>query len=77
MSAHLPPTAPGTPDGDMHYHCSELFMVRLWPEDLGGGQIEWRGHAQHVNSGEVRYFREWSALQDFLALFCLNQDPTA
>lgn len=51
-------------------------MIRLWPEGLGEGQIEWRGHVQHVNSGEVRYFREWSALQDFLALFCLNEDPT-
>ena len=34
---------------------SHLFMLRLWPEDLGGGQTDWRGSVQHVNSGEVRY----------------------
>jgi hypothetical protein len=45
---------------------SHLFMVRLWLEPLGGGQVEWRGKVQHVRSGEARYFRGWPVLQAFL-----------
>ncbi|MFQ6102178.1 MAG: hypothetical protein ACE5OS_13225 [Anaerolineae bacterium] len=48
-----------------HYH-SHLFTVRLWLEDLGDGQAEWRGRVQHVLTSEVRYFREWPALIDHL-----------
>jgi len=43
-------------------HCSQLFTVRLWPEELGNGRVEWRGRVQHVTSGQWRYFREWPAL---------------
>lgn len=32
-------------------------------EELGEGRSEWRGKAQHVQSGEVWYFRQWSALE--------------
>jgi hypothetical protein len=39
-----------------------LFTVRLWLEDLGGGQTEWRGEVRDVVSGEVRYFRDWPTL---------------
>jgi hypothetical protein len=45
---------------------SHLFMLRLWPEDLGSGQIDWRGSVQHVNSGEARYFRDWPTLEAFV-----------
>ena len=49
---------------------SQLFMLRLWQEDLGEGRVEWRGKIQHVTSGEARYFRDWpmliTALQDIL-----------
>jgi hypothetical protein len=45
---------------------AHLFTVRVWREDLGGGQHEWRGKVQHVTSGEARYFRTWSALRAFL-----------
>lgn len=45
---------------------SQLFMVRLWPEDLGQGQTDWRGKIQHVNSGEARYFRDWPTLEAFV-----------
>ena len=41
---------------------SQLFTVRIWREELGDGLAEWRGKVQHVQSKEVRYFREWSAL---------------
>jgi hypothetical protein len=43
-------------------HQSQLFTVRLWAEDLGDGRMEWRGHVQHVLSGEAHYFRAWPAL---------------
>jgi hypothetical protein len=41
---------------------THLFTVRIWEEDLGGGQIEWRGGLRHVLSGDTRYFRDWPAL---------------
>lgn len=40
--------------------------MRLWPEELGDGQVEWRGKVQHVSSGEVHYFRDWPTLLAFL-----------
>ena len=45
---------------------SHLFMLRLWPEELGSGQVDWRGSVQHVNSGEVRYFRSWPTFEAFV-----------
>jgi hypothetical protein len=41
---------------------SHLFTVRVWREDMGEGQWEWRGKVQHVVSGEAFYFREWQEL---------------
>ncbi|MCI0396024.1 MAG: hypothetical protein L0332_25245 [Chloroflexi bacterium] len=49
-------------DKDRPPHRSQLFTVRLWLEELGEGQVEWRGQVQHVLSGEVRYFHDWPAL---------------
>ncbi len=40
---------------------SQLFTVRLWRETLND-HFEWRGKVQHVTSGEVRYFKDWSTL---------------
>jgi hypothetical protein len=45
---------------------SHLFTLRLWPEDLGNGQIDWRGKVQHMNSGEAHYFRDWATLEAFV-----------
>jgi hypothetical protein len=53
-------------DGSQETHRSQLFTLRLWPESLGDGQVEWRGHVQHLISGETRYFREWGVLVEFL-----------
>jgi hypothetical protein len=39
-----------------------LFTVRVWLEELGAGQTEWRGEVRDVVSGEVRYFRDWPTL---------------
>ena len=45
---------------------THLFTLRMWPEALGDGQIEWRGKVQHVLSGQTRYFRDWEALIAYL-----------
>ncbi len=45
---------------------SHLFTLRLWLEDLGSGQSDWRGKVQHVNSGDVCYFQGWPSLLTFL-----------
>ncbi len=47
---------------DEHPYRSHLFTVRMWQEELGAGQTEWRGKVQHVLSGQTRYFRDWPAL---------------
>ncbi len=58
---------------------SHLFMIRVWEEDLGNGQVEPRGKVKHVLSGESLYFRDWSTLvahlQDLLAKLDRNQTP--
>jgi hypothetical protein len=41
---------------------THLFTVRVWLEELGAGQTEWRGEVRDVVSGEVRYFRDWPTL---------------
>ena len=53
-------------DKDQDYPLSHLFTVRLWPEALGDGQVEWRGKVEYIVSGERRYFRDWSTLINFL-----------
>jgi hypothetical protein len=47
---------------DHQYQRSHLFTVRVWQEELGNDQSEWRGKVQHVHSGEAFYFREWQTL---------------
>jgi hypothetical protein len=41
---------------------SQLFTVRMWSEDVGSDQREWRGKVEHVASGEVHHFRDWPSL---------------
>ena len=45
---------------------SHLFTIRVWEEDLGTSQTEWRGKVQLCTSGDVRYFREWVTLVPLL-----------
>lgn len=45
---------------------SHLFTVRVWQEEVRKGQTEWRGKVQLFTSGDVRYFREWTALAPLL-----------
>ncbi|MDQ2713871.1 MAG: hypothetical protein M3Z08_03085 [Chloroflexota bacterium] len=54
---------------------SHLFTVRVWEEEVGKGQVEWRGKVQLVSSGEVRYFREWTALAPLLATMLVESQP--
>jgi hypothetical protein len=54
---------------------SQLFTVRVWKEEVSNGQIEWRGKVQLVNSGDVRYFRDWDALVPLLLTMLLEPQP--
>ena len=47
------------------YH-RHLFTVRLWREELGTGQAEWRGQVQYANDGDRRAFQDWPDLVAFL-----------
>lgn len=40
----------------------QLFVLRLWPVQLGDGRMEWRGRLHHAQTNETRYFRDWPAL---------------
>ena len=43
-----------------------LFMLRLWREELGDDEREWRGELTCLRNGEVRYFRDERTLQTTL-----------
>ena len=49
-----------------HSSRSHLFTVRVWQEEIGTDQTEWRGKVQLLTSGEVHYFRDWAALVPLL-----------
>ena len=62
---------------EQQQHSSHLFTLRLWREELDSDETEWRGKVQHVMSGEVRYFRDWSTLIEFLLLVLSDSKPDA
>lgn len=41
---------------------SHLFTVRVWQEEVGHDQTEWRGKVHLITNGNVRYFRGWEGL---------------
>ena len=45
---------------------SQLFTLRVWPEELDEGRVEWRGKLQRVVDGESAYFNNWDAMMSFL-----------
>jgi hypothetical protein len=45
---------------------SQLFTLRLWPEEVTAGHTEWRGKIQRVLGGESVCFQSWDAMMDFL-----------
>jgi hypothetical protein len=52
---------------------SHLFAVRVWEEETEVDQTEWRGRVQLFTSGEVRYFRDWTALAQLLIEMLLQK----
>ncbi len=54
---------------------SHQFIIRLWAENLGGGELEWRGKAQNIPTGQFAYFRGWPGLTD--AIQKLLEQPQA
>jgi hypothetical protein len=38
-------------------------------------QTDWRGKVQHVNSGEVLYFRDWPTLEALVEGLVRNTNP--
>ncbi len=57
-------------DKQRQLHRTQLFVLRVWLEDLGKGQTEWRGDIQNTATREKQYFREWSALLAFMQRSC-------
>ena len=53
---------------------SHLFTLRLWVEELGEGEQEWRVRLQNVASGEACYFRDWPTLVNLLLAMLPNSD---
>jgi hypothetical protein len=45
---------------------SQLFTLRVWPEEVTAGNTEWRGKIQRVVGGETVYFHSWDAMLTFL-----------
>jgi hypothetical protein len=41
---------------------TRLFTLRMWQEEAGDDQFEWRGKVQALPEGEAYYFRDWSGL---------------
>ena len=54
---------------------SHLFTVRVWEEEVGNGETEWRGKVQLVTGGDVRYFRGWAALAPLLITMLSESEP--
>ena len=53
-------------EGETHALRSHLFLLRIWDEDLGDGQKEWRGRIQHTTTGQIEYFRDWQVVPAML-----------
>ena len=41
---------------------TRLFTLRIWQEEAGEEQVEWRGKVQALPDGEAYYFRDWPGL---------------
>ena len=48
------------------YPRSHLFTVRVWREEIGPDQTEWRGKVHLITNGNVHYFRRWEGLVPLL-----------
>lgn len=62
---------------DNEHESSQLFLVRLWPDNEGGRGAAGHGKVQHVMSGEARALQDWPSLIDQLsALARARNGPT-
>lgn len=52
---------------------STLYTVRVWPEPVEGGKVEWRGKVQSVSNGETLFFRDWNTMMEFIRDSCYQQ----
>lgn len=59
------------------YPRSHLFTLRVWAEEIGDNQQEWRGRIQHIPSGETHYFRDWQTLVAHLQAMLSKSDLAA
>ena len=39
-----------------------ILTLRLWHEQVGHDQSEWRGEIKNLSTGEMRYFRRWDEI---------------
>jgi hypothetical protein len=51
-----------------------LLLLRLWREELGNGQHEWRASVRDVINGEAGYVRTWAELERFLDSIASKQN---
>ena len=42
------------------------FVARIWLERRSNGNPAWRGHIQHVQTGEERHFRAIAEMRGFI-----------
>lgn len=42
------------------------FVARIWLERRSNGNPAWRGHIQHVQTGEQRHFRRFVEIRGFI-----------
>jgi hypothetical protein len=52
-----------------------LFTLRLWQEELGQGEVEWRGRIQNVAGGDTTFFRDWPNLVSTLQRLVATTAP--
>ncbi len=56
--------------GIRHHKRTNLFLLRVWTEDLSDGasssNVEWNGSVQRVVDGEARRFKGWQDLLETL-----------
>jgi hypothetical protein len=48
---------------------TQSFIVKVWVEESarGDGQGVWQGHITHVPTGQRRYLKNLSEIEDFIA----------
>jgi len=45
---------------------AQTFTLRIWVTDQKDATLKWRGRIQHVQSGEVRYCRNWDTFTAYV-----------